>query len=115
MIRRALASAALALTLLRPATARADGYSFTGLTTAYCQTGYTASGRWTAWGTAAGAEWIPLGSVVLVENYGRLLITDRGRPGLFSIDIAAPGACAWALRWGRQWRRIQVLRWGWRK
>lgn len=113
MIRRALASAALALTLLRPAPAHADGQTFWGVTTAYCLTGTTASGRWTAWGTAAGAAWLPLGSLVAVEGAGTLLIDDRGAPGLFDIDIAAPGACDWALRWGRQWRRIQVLRWGW--
>jgi|GEM_PF-5529834 3D (Asp-Asp-Asp) domain-containing protein len=84
-----------------------------GSVTAYCDQGVTASGAWTRWGTAAGAGWLPLGSLVWVPGYGTVLITDRGQPGLFIVDIAAPGACGWAWQWGRQWLPVSVERWGW--
>jgi hypothetical protein len=91
---------------------RADGGTLANVS-AYCLTGPTASGRWTAWGTAAGAAWLPLGSLVWVDGYGEVLIDDRGQPGLFDLDLAMPGDCTDAWRWGRQWRRVWVMRFGW--
>lgn len=88
-------------------------YSRVGQVTSYCDVGYTASGLWTRWGLAGGDYWLPLGSRVLIQGYGVVTIADRGAPGITDIDIAAPGDCSWSWQWGRQWRRLTVLRWGW--
>ena len=112
MTRRTLAALLLTLALLPATPAGAHG-GYLANVSAYCDQGWTASGRWTAWGTAAGASWLPLGSIVAVSSYGDVLVTDRGVPGLFDLDLSMPGDCGAAWNWGRRWLPITVLRWGW--
>lgn len=89
---------------------RFQGY--TGVVTEYCDSGIAASGRWTMPGTAAASYDIPLGSLVYVNGYGTVLIDDRGRAGLFTIDIYNR-SCYAARQWGREYRYIDILRRGW--
>lgn len=108
--------AAICLTLLLallPGQSSAQGDIVWGSVSAYCITGTTASGAYTHWGGAAGASWLPFGSLVYIPGWGVVTILDRGQPGLFLVDIAAPGDCVWARQWGRQWLPISILRWGW--
>lgn len=111
---RWVAAIAASLLLFLTPTAASANQEVSGTVTAYCDQGVTASGEWTEWGTAAGAYWIPLGSLVWVQGYGTVLITDRGQPGLFTIDLSMPGSCWQAEQWGRKyWVPIYVERWGW--
>jgi len=98
----------LTLVLLYPVGAvRAD----TGVVTAYCDYGYMASGNWTHVGAAAGAWWLPLGSIVRVEGWGDVIVEDRGSAS-YTLDLWVP-TCDQALQRGRRYPRIEVLRWGW--
>lgn len=79
--------------------------------TEYCDYGTTASGYLTHIGEAAGAYWLPMGSIVSIAGVGQFIIEDRGQP-IFDVDIYTP-RCIDALYFGRQYVTIYVLRWGW--
>ncbi len=87
-------------------------YTKIGNVSSYCDHGITASGRYTAPGSAGGDYWLPLGSLVDVATHGVVLIDDRGRPGIADVDIWSP-SCSWSILWGRRFVRISVLRFGW--
>lgn len=112
---RVLRTAALVAALLVGAVAPAQAsetYWTTGDVTQYCSAGYMADGNYTYEGAAAGAYWIPIGSLVYVPGHGTVTIEDRGQPGLFVVDIFT-WDCSEAWDWGRQYQDVQVLRWGW--
>jgi 3D (Asp-Asp-Asp) domain-containing protein len=78
----------------------------TMLTTAYCQTGYTASGSWSRWGTIAAT--LPFGTRMYVPGYGFGVVLDRGGAvGPGHIDLYMPD-CQQALAWGARMVRVQI-------
>lgn len=118
MIRRALASAALALTLLRPATAHADGRIWATLTCAGV-TGTMADGRWTHYGAAAQPYWRPyaMGTVIALADGSRWTIEDTLAPwvgggyGRFDLYVAWGRRCMeFGVRHG--WARVVRDGWG---
>ena len=87
-------------------------YSRIGNVSSYCDVGITASGLHTQRGDAGGDYWLPLGTLVEVESYGTVRITDRGRPRIADVDIWSP-SCSWSIWWGRRYVRLTIERWGW--
>ena len=77
--------------------------------TSYCDHGTTASGRQAGPGQCAGPRWVPLGTVVWIEGYGRAVVTDRtalrfnGR-----WDVWLPTRAA-AMAWGKRTVRVEVV------
>src|SRR5579884_115410 len=85
----------------------ARGYWATYLTTAYCQTGYTASGSWTSWGTVAAT--LPFGSRLYIPGYGDGTVLDRGGAvGPGHVDLYMP-SCQEAIDWGARTERIEIF------
>ena len=110
----AIKSAVVAVSLLGTvATSDGPPTQYFGTVSAYCDRGVMSDGQQTHAGVAAGASWIPLGSVVAVDGWGSVVIEDRGRPGLFSVDLWMP-TCWQAWQWGRRFVPYQILRYGWR-
>lgn len=77
--------------------------------TAYCDSGVTASGKWTRVGHCAAPADIPLGSTVYIPALNRsFLVTDRTAKRFRSstVDIFMPsrGAC---LKFGRKYLRCE--------
>jgi hypothetical protein len=115
--RRALA-ALLALALLRPATARADGWVPATLTCAGA-VGLMADGRWTHYGAAAEAYWRPysMGTVIELGDGSRWTVEDTLAPwagggyGRFDLYVAWGRRCVeFGVRHG--WARVVRLGWG---
>lgn len=83
------------------------GYWATYLTTAYCLTGYTASGAWTNWGTVAAT--LPFGTRLYVPGYGNGTVLDRGGAvGPGHVDLYMPN-CGQAIDWGVRTERIEIF------
>lgn len=83
------------------------GHWETYLTMAYCQTGYTASGTWTAWGTVAAT--LPFGTRVYVPGYGKGTVLDRGGAvGPGQVDLYMPD-CGQAEAWGTRTEKIRII------
>lgn len=76
--------------------------------TAYCLTGTTASGAPARHGTVA-MNGVPLGSVWRVVGGGTYVVADRIGHGS-GFDIAMPGDCDAAIRYGRRTVRIERVR-----
>lgn len=79
-------------------------------TTAYCQTGRTASGQWTRPGIAA-ANWLRLGTRIRISPpaFGRSLFVVMDRIGWgTSLDLWTT-SCSAALQYGRRLERVTVL------
>jgi 3D (Asp-Asp-Asp) domain-containing protein len=68
--------------------------------TAYCDTGTMADGHRARWGAAAGNHW-PFGTKLRVGGWFTVTVEDRIRHGS-DLDLAMPGNCPAALRWGRR-------------
>lgn len=107
-----LLASSLSIPSVKIADASVNDYQMVTIS-AYCDEGIMADGNWTAWGDAAGAYWLPIGSLVYVQGYGTVVIQDRGQAGLFTIDLSMPGDCHAAVWFGREHRSIRVIRWGW--
>lgn len=76
--------------------------------TAYCETGLTASGQHPYFGSAAGNRW-PFGTRLHIVELGRdVIINDRIGRGS-ELDIAFPGNCPAARAYGRRTITIQVV------
>lgn len=83
------------------------GYWASYLTTAYCDTGYTASGTWTKWGTVAAT--LPFGTRVYVPGYGNGTVLDRGGAvGPGHVDLYMPN-CGQADNWGVRREKIKIF------
>lgn len=83
------------------------------LITAYCDAGRMADGNWVHPGAAAGGWDLPFGSLVQISGMGVFMVEDRGgavHPG--HIDVWM-GSCDDAMYFGREWRTVQVQRYGW--
>ncbi len=76
----------------------------------YCLQGLTRSETWVEPGIAAAdPDFIPLGSIVEIEDYGTVVIKDTGSQiRRWRIDIWNSD-CNWSKNWGRQERRIRVI------
>lgn len=77
--------------------------------TAYCLTGVMANGERVFDGAVAANRW-PLGTRLRVVELGRTFtVADRSAPGATDVDVAMPGRCGEARRFGRQHLTVEVL------
>jgi 3D (Asp-Asp-Asp) domain-containing protein len=82
-------------------------YWATYLTTAYCQSGLTASGSYTSYGTVAAT--LPFGTRLFIPGYGNGTVLDRGGAvGPGHVDLFIPD-CGQAMNWGTRTENIQIF------
>lgn len=83
------------------------GYWATYLTTAYCQSGTTASGSYTSYGTVAAT--LPFGTRLYIPGYGNGTVLDRGGAvGPGHVDLFIPD-CGQAMNWGTRTEKIEIF------
>ena len=77
------------------------------LTTAYCQSGLTASGSYTSYGTVAAT--LPFGTRLFIPGYGNGTVLDRGGAvGPGHVDLFMPD-CGQAMNWGTRTENIEIF------